>query len=281
MNQIVKAPPSNDKMSVIKGLINNANMQQALKDVGTSVISKERLCRVAMVAVSRSPLLLQCTPMSIVEALMDATAMGIEPNGPLGMGWLVPYKNNKNNTWEAKFMASYKGMLDLARRSGNIASIEVQVVYEKDVWEVENGFDPKLKHIPCFDADPGKPRLVFALARLRDGSIQKDIMPMHEIEKIRRTSKTGENGPWRDWWEEMAKKSVLKRLCKLLPLSVENQAAKQLAKVIAMDNAVESGEEYIDADKVELPADPTDGFDTPAAEQPKSKTDTLADKLGG
>lgn len=260
--------PAKSKMEELKGMI--AKAMPSMNAVIPKHVTAERLAKIAMVAASRNPILNQCTALSIVNSLMDASALGLEPSGPLGLAYLVPFKNNKIGAWEAQFMPSYKGLIDLARRSGNIKSIEAHVVREKDHFECSFGIEPKLVHIPAWDCDdPGFVRLVYAVARLTDGGTQVEVMTKSEVEKVRRSSRAAESGPWQQWPEEMAKKTVIKRLCKMLPMSVE------LAKAVEKDNAADTGEPFIDIDTVS-----EDDFAPPADEKPQSKTDALADKLG-
>lgn len=262
-------------MAVLKDYINRN--KQSLMEVIPKHLNAERMAKLALVAASRQPLLLQCTPESILRSVMDASALGLEPNTGLGLAYLVPYKNNKAGVWESQFIPSYKGLVDLARRSGNIISIEAHVVRKADKFECEFGLSPKLVHVPAFDVDDAGPvRLVYAVARLADGGTQAEVMTMQEINKVRTCSRAGDFGPWKEWPEEMAKKTVVKRLCKMLPLSTELQSA------IAADNAMETGESFINVDTVS--EEQIVESSEPTAEERaeiESKMDAIAGKIGG
>ena len=194
-------------------------------------LTPERLCKVALLAASRDPKLALCHPLSLLRATMEAAAVGLEPNTPLQHAWLIPYNNTKNRTMDAQFQIGYRGLVELARRSGQIKSVSANVVRAEDLFEYEDGLDVKLRHVPNFDVeDRGAIKYVYAIAHFKDGGHQHDVMTIHEVEAIRKRSKSPNYGPWQDHFAEMAKKTVLKRLCKLLPMAVE------AARVIEVDD---------------------------------------------
>jgi recombination protein RecT len=131
---------------------------------------------------------------------------------------------------------SYKGMIALARRSGEILSIEARAVYERDTFSVRYGIDATVEHVPYLDGDPGKLKFAYAVAKLRDGGVQIDVMNRTQIDAIRTRSRAGQKGPWVTDYDEMAKKTVLRRLFKMLPVSAE------LAEAIEKGDAHEFGE---------------------------------------
>ena len=197
----------------------------------------ERLIKVALVAASRNPLLLECDQLSILKSVMTCAQLGLEPDSPLGEAHLVPFRNNRANRMEATFIAGYRGLLKLIRRSGELASIGVHVVYEGDEFECEFGLEPKLRHVPKWDRTPkAEIKCVYAIAHLKGGGVQADVMTLAEVEAVRKRSRSGSNGPWVSDFSEMARKTVLKRLAKYLPLSIEADRA------IATDTAVDVGE---------------------------------------
>lgn len=252
-----------------------AYLQKALPTI-QAVIPKhmtgERLLRIVAAAATRDPLLLECTPMSIINAVVQSAQLGLEPVGPLGHAYLVPFFNKKTGNREAQFIPGYRGMIELARRSGNLVNIEAHVVHAKDDFNFCFGLEPKLEHQPYMGKeDAGEAIAVYAIARFRDGGYQTDVMPISAIDAIRNRSQAGTRGPWVTDYEEMARKTVVKRLCKYLPLSVE------MAQAIDADNAAESGESQIAALEINLPED--SAIDV-SAEVVRTKSDTLAEKLG-
>lgn len=185
-------------------------------------LSAERMFRVAMACIRTTPKLQQCSPTSLVSALMVASELGLEPGGARGLLYLVPYGT------VATPIVGYRGLIQLARNSGDLANVEARVVYERDKFEVEFGLEPKLLHKPAL-SDPGKERAVYAIATMKDGSKQIEVMSVAEVDAIRARSRSGNNGPWVTDYGEMAKKTVVRRLMKYLPLSSERlQRAMEL-----------------------------------------------------
>lgn len=266
----VAVTASNQKIMDLKRLLEHKKGNIAA--VLPNHMTPERLIKIALVAASRAPLLLACSAESIYSALMDASQLGLEPFTGLNLSYIIPYRNGKTGVNEAKFIPSYRGMIELARRTGQIKSIDADVVYEKDKWEVEKGLNPKLVHIPMYDGkDRGKPLLVYAIARFKDGGYQFEVMTIQQIEFIRGKSKSANAGPWVEYWDEMAKKTCLKKLLKLCPMSTE------LAKAVAKDNAAESDEEYVDIDYIDIDHHIDTMVDT--VETPTSKAEELAERL--
>jgi recombination protein RecT len=240
-------PANKEKLKTFGDLLN------ARKDSFAQVLPKhikvDRLIRAALLAMSRSPLLLQCTQNSLIQSMMVAAQLGLETDGVLGSAYLVPFRN-KSGEYEAQLIPGYRGLIDLARRSGQIKRIEARVVKEKDKFEFHYGLDTVLRHIPCFPEDGGKIIAAYALAELTDGSTQVEVMSRAEVDGIRARSKAKDSGPWVSDYGEMARKTVVRRLIKYLPLSVE------LARAIEIDNRVEAGEDMhdmIDLDSQDLP----------------------------
>lgn len=195
----------------------------------------ERMLRIAMTAVQRTPKLLDCDPRTLIGAIVQASEMGLEPSNVLGHAYLVPFRNNKTKNLEVQLIPGYKGLVDLARRSGNVSTIFAHIVYEKDVFDFAYGLDPRCEHVPSNAADPGPMIAAYAVCRLRDGGAQFEVMWKRQVDAIRAISKAKDSGPWVTHYEEMAKKTVLRRLCKLLPVSVE------LQRLVALDERADVG----------------------------------------
>lgn len=215
-----------------------------------SHLNPERMARIALTLFRTTPKLLDCTIESLMGAVMQAAQLGLEP-GLIGHCYIIPYGR------EAQFQIGYKGMIDLARRSGHIQSITVHEVYINDSFKLTYGLDDSLEHIPWhlredthFDAagpnedDIKNLRGVYAVARFKDGGYQLHYMPIAEIEKHKLRSKTWRNGPWQTDYIEMAKKTVIRAMWKLLPISVEIAQA-----VAASDGTVKT---TIDADMTQV-----------------------------
>lgn len=198
-------------------------MESEIKKALPSVITPERFTRIVLSALSTNPKLAETTPQSFLGAMMTAAQLGVEPNTPLGQAYLLPYWNSKNNAYECQFQLGYKGLLDLAYRSGDISVIQAHVVYSGDDFSYSFGLEPELKHIPA-KGDRGEPCYVYAIFHTKDGGYGFEVASIEDIRlHAQRYSKSFQNGPWQTNFEEMAKKTVLKRVLKYAPLKTEFQ----------------------------------------------------------
>lgn len=193
-------------------------MQNEIKKALPSVITPERFTRIVLSALSTNPKLAETTPQSFLGAMMTAAQLGVEPNTPLGQAYLIPYWNGKEKRLECQFQLGYKGLIDLAYRSGEVSVIQAQVVYENDEFTYSFGLEPQLKHVPAMSAR-GNPTHVYAVFRTKDGGYGFEVMSMEDVRAhAQRYSKAYNSGPWQTNFEEMAKKTVLKRVLKYAPL---------------------------------------------------------------
>lgn len=188
-----------------------------------SVMTPERFMRIAMTAVTQNPQLGECTPGSFIGALLTAAQLGLEPNTPLGQAYLIPYWNSKNKSLDCQFQLGYRGMIQLAHRSGELQNVEAHIVYENDEFEYELGLNPKLRHRPAM-INRGEIAWVYAVYRLTSGGFGFEVMSVEDVNKHRdKFSKAAGKGfsPWATAWEEMAKKTVIKKALKYAPLQVD------------------------------------------------------------
>jgi recombination protein RecT len=165
---------------------------------------------------------MECDPYSFMGALLSCAQLGLEPGSGLGHVYLIPYGKNVN------MQLGYKGMIDLARRSGQIVSLTAHDVYAKDEFSYELGLNEALIHKPYMDGDRGEFVCVYAVAKLVGGGHQIGVMSKSDIEKIRKMSKMPNSDPWKLHYGEMAKKTVIRRLFKYLPVSIEMQQATEI-----------------------------------------------------
>ena len=212
----------------------------------------DRMARIALTTIRTNPKLLECSVPSLLGAVMQAAQLGLEP-GLIGHCYLVPFKNGKTGQSEVQFIIGYKGMIDPARRSGNIESIYAHAVYANDTFEYEYGLHPKLVHKPAM-TDRGEFIGAYAVAHFKDGGYQFEFMPKEEIEKRRKRSKAANAGPWVTDYEEMAKKTVIRHMWKYLPISIEIQQQAAQDEVVRKDVTAEPEPvEYIEAEAFEVP----------------------------
>lgn len=190
-------------------------------------VSPDRMIRLACTEFAKNPLLQKCTPVSVFGAIIQASQLGLEI-GVLGQAYLVPYRNSKNNAYEAQFIPGYKGLIGLARRSGEVTSIETNIVYANDRFDLKLGLDTSVEHVPNLDGDRGAPRLVYGVAKFRDGGHHFEWMTMGDVNKIRARSKASSNGPWVTDYEQMVRKTLIRRMSNYLPMSIELQQAIQI-----------------------------------------------------
>lgn len=214
--------PAKDKPKTIEDYLKQ--MAPAMSEALPKHMDVDRLTRLTMTTIRTTPELRQADVGSLLGGVMQAAQLGLEP-GLLGQCYLLPFKNNKKGTTEVQFIIGYKGMIDLARRSGHIQSIYAHAVYENDDFEYELGLEPKLKHTPSMSADKGEYIGSYAVAHFKDGGYQMEFMPKAEIEKRRNASPGGRSkfSPWNNYYEEMANKTVIRHMWKYLPISVEIQ----------------------------------------------------------
>ena len=211
-------------------------MAPAMAEALPEHLSVERLTRLTMTVIRTTPGLKEANPASLLGAVMQAAQLGLEP-GLLGHCYLLPFKNNKEKTTDVQFIIGYKGMIDLARRSGHIESISSHAVYENDEFEYELGLHPKLRHVPDMTGNRGEFIGAYAIAKFKDGGYQMEFMAKPDIEQRRTSSPGGRSkySPWNNWYEEMAKKTVLRHMWKYLPISVEVQQATAYDEGVGRD----------------------------------------------
>lgn len=207
------------KPVTIKDYINQ--MQGEIAKALPKVMTPERFTRIALSAVSNTPELANCTPKSFLAAMMNAAQLGLEPNTPLGQAYLIPYRNK--GTLECQFQVGYKGLIDLAYRSGDVKTIQAHVVYEHDEFEYELGLEPKLRHIPAKE-NRGEPIWFYAVFKLINGGEGFEVMSIEDVRnhaKKYSKSYSSSYSPWTTSFEEMAKKTVIKKVLKYAPMKTD------------------------------------------------------------
>ena len=191
-------------------------------------LSEERLFQMTVSAINREPKLAECNVTTILSCMMKCSALGLEPSAVDGLGraFILPFYNRKTGNMEATFILGYKGMLELARRSGEIRDISARAVYEGDEFDFSFGLDERLSHRPkATDKSPDKLTHVYMVAHFKDGGHYVDVMTRADVDAVRKRSKAGNSGPWVTDYESMAKKTVIRRAFPYLPVSVEAQEA--------------------------------------------------------
>ena len=235
-------------------------------------LSIDRLLKVAQIAATTTPALLKCDVPSLVAAIGQCAQMGLEPNTVLGHAYLVPFNTKRKDArgaerWvnSVQVIVGYKGLIDLARRSGQIVSIAAHEVCENDHFELVYGLDEKLEHRPAL-GERGAVLGFYAVAKLKDGGHSFEFMSLHQVQEIMKASQGLQKAvdtarkyqkdvshPWVQHFIEMGRKTVIRRLAKYLPLSIEFQTA------VALDSLADAGKdqrlETIDGDFMVVPDD--------------------------
>ena len=200
-----------------------------------SHINVERFLKSALLAVARDPKLQQCSPLSLFTAVVNAAELGLDFTPSKGAAYIVKFGD------KATFMPGYRGFIDLAKRTGDVKKIEAVIVRENDRFEIQYGLNPDIDHKPPKKGERGQLIGVYAVATFKDGEKQFDYMTREEIDAIRKRSKASGSGPWVTDYEEMARKTVVRRLFKYLPSSSD-----------LLDKALEADNEAIGFGEIEL-----------------------------
>lgn len=247
------APPTDQKPTkvyTVRDLL--MDKQQEILAALPRHITPAYFMRVVLTAVQRNPQLAQCEPISFLGAVLQCAQLGLAPDPFLGQAYLIPYQNNKKKDrrtgqWgvlEAQFQPGYKGLVALARRSGEVTTIHAECVSQKDKFVRTLGLNPTVVHEKYEGAEDAGPLThVYAFYKLREGSYDLVVMNRREVEKIRARSQAYQSGvktgrkdsPWFTDEEAMWKKTAIKQLLKLAPLSIDIQ------RVTGLDDAHEAG----------------------------------------
>jgi recombination protein RecT len=173
----------------------------------------ERFKRTALTAAMNNPdLLVKCDRTSLFNAVMRAATDGLLPDGREGA--IVEFKG------KAQWLPMVAGLRKKVRQSGEIATWEVEVVCENDLFDYERGDEPFIKHKPAL-RNRGEVIAAYSIATLKSGEKSREVMSIDEIEEVRAVSRMGNRGPWVDWFAEMAKKTVARRHSKVLPMTTD------------------------------------------------------------
>lgn len=205
-------------------------------------VEAAQLVRDAMTVLSANPKLAECEPRSVLGALMTCAQLGLRP-GVLGQAWVLPFWDGKRRQMRGQLIIGYQGVMMLAHRSGDIASISARIVHEADVFEYEYGLNERLTHRPRRGGDRGGATAYYCVVKTRTGGVMWDVLERADAEAHRdkfamARDKTGAViGPWRDHFDAMALKTVLLKVLKLAPRSTELQQAMRVDESFRVDLA--------------------------------------------
>lgn len=254
------------------------SMKPQIEAALPSVLTGERFSRMILSAMSTTPQLAACTPQSFLGAMMQAAQLGVEPNTPLGQAYLIPFRNK--GVLECQFQLGYKGLIDLAYRSGAVKDIQAHEVYENDTFEYELGLMPILKHKPAMK-NRGEVIAYYAIYHTKDGGYGFEVMSKEDIQKHAEgysQSYKSTYSPWTNNFDEMAKKTVIKKCLKYAPLKTEfirQLAADNTIKTELAEHMTEVND-VTDYTDIEVTATPVEAEPVPS--ENSAPTDWFEDK---
>jgi recombination protein RecT len=220
----------------VQKMLARVDIQSQISGILPQHVTAEKLNNLVLVQFRKTPkLFMQCDRQSLLGAILETCQLGLEI-GTSGHCWIVPFYNSKRQVHEATLMIGYRGMIDLAWRSDKIKAVSARVVHEGDEFQVVYGIDPVLAHTEPPEGGKGNVKFVYAVVETALGGKMFDVMSKGDIEGIRKRSRQGDSGPWVFDYDEMAKKTVLRRVLKLAPSSTELQRA------VTLDYQAEIGE---------------------------------------
>lgn len=270
MNAVAKVEPA--QQQPLSTMVRGMEKQFAL--ALPEHVSPERFVRVVVTAIQSNPDLQRANPDSVLGAALKCAQDGLLPDGREAA--LVVYNTKVKNPdtgrdeWvkKAQYLPMIAGVLAKVRRSGELLTISSHIVYEQDAFTYILGDDERIEHQPFMGGDRGKAIAAYAVAKTKDGGIYREVMTLGQIEQVRNVSRAKDSGPWKDWWDEMARKTVLRRLAKRLPMSTD------LVEVFQRDD-----EHYDIAAADRAPAKPQlrrlhSGFDDPEPPEASGSPET-------
>ncbi|TAD89898.1 MAG: hypothetical protein EAZ99_07865 [Alphaproteobacteria bacterium] len=262
-------------------IINQAGVKTRLAQLLSTPEAADRLIRLMAVAAGRTPKLRLCTRDSVLQAMLLLAALDLDPNGPLGQAYLIPYarRGKVDGVWvdvavECQVQIGYRGLLELASKVPGWQSISAEAVYEHDDFDFDNGSANFLRHRKKMTGDRGVIIGAYAIVHVNGGTTFR-VLTRSELDSIRDQSetytsavralekaqkdksakdiKTAEKDlaatPWVKWEDEMAAKSAIKRLLKVLPLG-RHKESQRVAVAAAVDDRL------LDLSAVTLQSDP-------------------------
>lgn len=238
------------KELTVSQLLEDPRVMKAMAEAAPQHLSPQRLLRVMAQALRKTPKLAQCDPLSLLGAMISCASLGLEPNTPLQHCHLIPFEKRAKNAqgkWETvgvevNLIVGYQGLIDLCRRTGSLVAIHADVVYEGDEFSYEYGSNMHLRHVPHGTArEDRKATHAYAHAKLEDGEAF-EVLPYAEVLKIRdntqaykqamvgkdRGDRNWATTPWIAYEHEMACKTMVRRVAKWLPKSIEFASAVQM-----------------------------------------------------
>ena len=232
---IVKGPQA--RLATLKTLFEKS--KGSIAAVLPKHLTPERLIKIATSAASRTPELLDCTPESVLLAVVQAGTLGLEPNTPLHHCALVPLNNKHTKRKEAVLWIEYRGMCQLAYQSGEVTSIYAQTVYEHDDFDFELGTNKWIRHKYDIKKPRGEAVAYYAVVKFKFGEPDFKVLSKSEVEKIRSESMGKDSDAWVKSFDAMGEKSAIRRVLKTAPMSQDK--SQSLGKALEIEARNERG----------------------------------------
>ena len=199
--------------TTIQGFI-ESNMDKIRAALPNAGLTAERFSRIVLTTMNRVPKLKKCTPVSIINCVLQVAELGLSASNTLGQAYLIPYGN------ECTLIVGYRGFIELMMRTGKVENVYAFIVYDKEDFKVQYGSNPSISHTPLAPDQRGDKKVgVYAVLVRKDGTSSFAFMWADEVEKIRKRSKASSSGPWVTDEEEMWKKTAIRRIAKTSALS--------------------------------------------------------------
>jgi recombination protein RecT len=283
-----QAMAKTEEPKTVKDILASPHMRHQMQQALPKHLNADRMARVMLTLMRQNPKLASAEPKSFLGAMMQVAQLGLEPGSALGHCYLIPFdKSTKvGDKWvkvpEVQVVIGYRGMIDLARRSGQIVSLSARVVHAKDSFRYGYGLEETLDHVPYEGEDPGDATHFYAVAKLQGGGVQFEVMSLAQVIAVRDNSQgyqaaaryAKENqlpdSPWSSHFEEMGRKTVVRRLFKYLPVSIEIQRAVGLDE--QADAGISQGNAHVYEGDFDMLPKPADDDPTPQGDQAQGFT---------
>ena len=210
----------------IKKYLGSKEVSNVIRSMIPKVVNGERLLNVTLTMIRANEKLMECSKSSLLAGIFTIAKLGLDPS--VKQIHLIPFYNSQKKMMEATVIIDYRGYIAMGMRSGEVRDVSARPIYERDLFECEYGSNPFIKHTPAMK-DRGQIVGFYSVVYFKDGRVSFEIMTVDDVEKRMATSKTSKpdkngdatQGPWKEWYEDMGAKTVIRHHFKYLPVSVE------------------------------------------------------------
>ena len=220
--------------------------EDKMREFGLPVEQIKKETSFAIQIVNKNKLLRDCTTESLLVAVVNIAQVGLTLNPIAKEAYLIPRYNGKIKKFEAHLEPSYIGLIKLITDAGSITSIQTNLVYDNDEFQIIHGLTTDFRHVPILKGERGSIVGVYSVASVKSGEKVFEYMNREEVEKIRDYSDSWRayTDPekekvttciWKDSEGEMYRKTVVKRIQKYLPRTNQMQYVDNAVKLSNSD----------------------------------------------